>query len=180
MMKTKEIITKRKIEALASEYEITDPVLKAIYSQNKNDREPKVFISHSILDIDFVKKVLLFLYYSKGVSGYVDWQDPDMPIETSAETARKIKKRIDKAKKMIYVVTYESLKSVWCSWEVGYADKAKGQDNIAILSIKPNNGRWKRNEFIEQYPSISYDDKKKLFYVKKLDGHKVTLYDWLQ
>ena len=87
MMEPKVIITKRKIEALASEYEITDPVLKAIYSQNKNDREPKVFISHSILDIDFVKKVLLFLYYSKGVSGYVDWQDPDMPIETSAETA---------------------------------------------------------------------------------------------
>lgn len=180
MMEPKEIITKRRIEALASEYEITDPVLKSIFSQNLEDKEPKVFISHSSLEKDFAKKVLLFLYYSKGVSGYVDWQDPDLPSETNAETAKALKKRIEKAKKLIYVVTYKSLKSAWCSWEVGYADKAKGAENIAILAIKPNNGKWIHNEFIEQYPWISYDDKEKLFKVHTLDGNKTTLFDWLR
>lgn len=58
MMEPKEIITKRRIEALASEYGLSDPVLKSIYSQNINDDEPKVFISHSSLEKDFAKKVL--------------------------------------------------------------------------------------------------------------------------
>ena len=180
MMEPKEIITKRRIEALASEYELSDPVLKSIYSQNINDDEPKVFISHSSLEKDFVKKVLLFLYYSKGVAGYVDWQDPDLPAVTSAATAKSLKRRIEKAKKVIYVVTYNSLKSAWCSWEVGYADKAKGINNIAILAIKPNNGKWMHNEFIEQYPWIRYDEKEKLFYVHTLDGNKIVLFDWLR
>lgn len=180
MMEPKEIITKRRIEALASEYGLSDPVLKSIYSQKINDDEPKVFISHSSLEKDFAKKVLSFLYHSKGVTGYVDWQDPDMPSETNAETAKKMKTRIEKAKKLIYIVTYKSLKSAWCSWEVGYADKAKGEENIAILAIKPNNGKWVHNEFIEQYPWISYDEKEKLFYVHTLDGDKIVLFDWLR
>ena len=179
-MESKELLTKRRIEALALEYELTDPVLKAVYSQNIKEEEPKVFISHSSLEKDFVKKVLLFLYYSKGVAGYVDWQDPDLPTVTSAATAKTLKRRIEKAKKVIYVVTYNSLKSAWCSWEVGYADKAKGINNIAILAIKPNNGKWMHNEFIEQYPWISYDEKEKLFYVHTLDGNKIVLFDWLR
>ena len=178
-MESKELLTKRRIETLALNYEISDPVLRSIYSKIIENNKPKVFISHSSLEKDFAKKVLCFLYYSNGVSGYVDWQDPNLPSETNAETAEKVKKRIEESKKIIYIVTYKSLKSAWCSWEVGYADKAKGADNIAILAIKPNNGKWMHNEFIEQYPWISYDESNKEFKVHPLKGKELSLQDWL-
>ena len=179
-MESKELLTKRRIETLALNYEISDPVLRSIYSKIIENNKPKVFISHSSLEKDFAKKVLCFLYYSNGVSSYVDWQDPNLPSETNAETAEKLKKRIEKSKKIIYIVTYKSLKSAWCSWEIGYADKAKGADNIAILAFKPNNGKWMHNEFIEQYPWISYDEREKAFKVHTLNGNDIPLIDWLR
>ena len=103
-----------------------------------------------------------------------------MKHETDAQTAVDLKDRIDNAQKVIYVVTSESLKSVWCSWEIGYADCAKDVNNIAILAIKPNNGRWKNHEFLQQYPWISYDQKERLFMVTTLNGKRESLYDWLK
>lgn len=177
-MESKWLLTKRRIEALYAQYEITDPVLKSIFNQNNTD-SPKAFISHSSNDKEFVKKVLAFLYYSKGIQGYVDWQDPSMPPVTNAETAQILKKRIEKAPKLIFVVTYDSLKSVWCSWELGYADRANGPDSIAVLAIKPNNGKWKNNEYLQQYPWIGYDEDRRLFLVHLLNGDIMTLYEWI-
>lgn len=177
-MEPKWLLTKRKIEALVSQYELTDPVLRAIFTQN-NTRSPKAFISHSSNDKDFVKKVLAFLFFSKGIQGYVDWQDPSMPSVTNADTAKILKKRIENAPKLIFIVTYESLKSVWCSWELGYADKANGAESIAVLAIKPNNGKWKKNEYLQQYPWISYDETDRLFKVHLLNNNTMTLFEWL-
>ena len=101
IMESKKLLTKRRIETLALQHEISDSVLKSIYSKIIEDNNPKVFISHSSLEKDFAKKVLCFLYYSNGVSSYVDWQDPNLPSETNAETAEKLKKRIEKSKKII-------------------------------------------------------------------------------
>lgn len=78
------------------------------------------------------------------------------------------------------MVTSESLKSVWCSWEIGYADCSKDVKNIAILAIKPNNGRWKNHEFLQQYPWISYDLKEGHFMVTKINGNKERLSGWLK
>ena len=77
------------------------------------------------------------------------------------------------------VVTTESLKSVWCSWEIGFADCAKGPNDIAILAIKPNNGRWKNHEYLQQYPWISYDQARHLFMVTTPEGKRLTLFNWL-
>lgn len=173
-MESKELLTKRKIEALAARYENTDPVIREIFDQNAKSFD--VLVSHSSSDIKFIKKVLLFLKYSKGgIRGYVDWQDPTLPPITDAITAQRLKERIKRARKVIYVVTNESLKSVWCSWEIGFADSAKGINDIAILAIKPNNGRWKNNEFLQQYPWISYDMKSDLFLVNQVYGYSVKL-----
>lgn len=126
-------------------------------------------------------KLFFFLKKDKGVSGvYVDWQDPDMKHETDAQTAVGLKERIKNVRKVIYVVTSESLKSVWCSWEIGYADCSKGVDDIAILAIKPNNGRWKNHEYLQQYPWISYDLEEHHFMVTEPNGNRSTLYDWLR
>lgn len=67
---------------------------------------------------------------------------------TNADTAKRLKDRIQRARKLIYVVTNDSLKSVWCSWELGFADRDKGIENVAILAIKPNNGYWNKNEYL--------------------------------
>lgn len=175
-MEPKELLTKRRIEKLAKQYEDYGE-----FSNVKSNRTNyDVFISHSSSDNEFIRKVLLFLKYSKdGVHGYVDWQDPNLNHETDEHTALILKKRIQNAKKVIYVVTPDSLKSVWCSWEIGYADRDKSPDNIAILAIKPNNGKWKQNEYLQSYPWISYDEKRRLFLVHKPNGNVLSLYDWI-
>lgn len=176
-MEPKELLTKRKIENLASEYAHWDMESHVMWNGGKRY---DVFVSHSSRDEDFIKKVLLFLKYCKGgIVGYVDWQDSDLKHETNAQTAITLKSRIQHARKVIYVVTSDSLKSVWCSWEIGYADCSKGFEDVAILAIKPNNGKWKNHEYLQQYPWISYDIKNQLFMVTMPDGERLTLHEWL-
>lgn len=176
-MEPKELMTKRRIEKLAEGYQGFGDISNS--ESDLIDDKYQVFVSHSSTDNEFIKKVLLFLKYSKGgVTGYVDWQDPKMQHPTDAETARRLKDRIRRARKMIYVVTNESLKSVWCSWELGFADSEKGTENVAILAIKPNNGRWKHNEYLQQYPWIGYDNS--MFRVIMPEGNSMALYEWLQ
>lgn len=176
-MEPKELLTKRKIENLASEYAHWDMESHVMWNGGKRY---DVFVSHSSRDEDFIKKVLLFLKYSKGgIVGYVDWQDSDLKHETNAQTAITLKSRIQHARKVIYVVTSDSLKSVWCSWEIGYADCSKGFEDVALLAIKPNNGKWKNHEYLQQYPWISYDIKNQLFMVTMPDGERLTLHEWL-
>lgn len=177
-MDTKALLTKRKIEALAAKYNITDPVLRQIYSVN--NKQIDVFVSHSSSDKNFVEKVNAFLYYSKGgIQPYVDWLDLSLPRETNVTTAVILKERIQRASKVIYVVTTESLRSVWCSWEIGFADSNKGINDIALLAIKPNNGKWKENEYLQQYPWIQYEVDTDMFIVHMPDGSSPTLHEWL-
>ncbi|UKK56804.1 toll/interleukin-1 receptor domain-containing protein [Prevotella communis] len=174
-MEPKELMTKRRIEKLASEYENYEEVLSV---SDPKDGGFEVFVSHSSADNGFIRKVLLFLKYAKGgVNGYVDWQDSKLQHPTDAQTAKRLKDRIRNSRKMIYVVTNDSLKSVWCSWELGFADRDKGVDNVAILAVKPNNGRWKHNEYLQQYPWISYENN--LFHVVKPNGEIIPLHEWL-
>lgn len=178
MIEAKALLTKRKIESLADKYKYQGELMENVRQKNG---EWDVFVSHSSRDVGFVRKVLLFLKGAKGVdSAYVDWQDLDMKHETNAQTAMDLKNRVKNAKKVIYVVTSESLKSVWCSWEIGFADCSKGVDDVAILAIKPNNGKWKNHEYLQQYPWIYYDLNEHLFMVMKTDGDSVTLYEWLK
>ena len=152
-----------------------------IEDEQLDNKKFEVFVSHSSYDVEFIRKVVFFLKKDKGVSGvYVDWQDPDMKHETDAQTAVDLKERIKNVRKVIYVVTSESLKSVWCSWEIGYADCSKGVNDVAILAIKPNNGRWKNHEYLQQYPWISYDLEEHHFMVTEPNGNRSTLYDWLR
>lgn len=177
-MEDNAILTKRKIEAIAEQYSISDLLYKDTFLQTPSGNS--VFLSHSSDDKNFIRKLIIFLKYGKGgVDAYVDWQDPMIPSETDVITAKRLKERISDASKFIYVATTNSLKSVWCSWELGFADKAKGVNSIAILAVKPNNGRWKKNEYLQQYPWIQYDISNNLFLVKMPDGSTQTLAEWL-
>ena len=175
-MEAKELMTKRRIEKLASKYEQYGEIPYEVALEDKGSID--VFVTHSSSDNEFVKKVLLFLKYSKGgVQGYVDWQDPKLQHPTDAETAKRLKERIRRARKLIYIVTNESLKSVWCSWELGFADCDKGVSNVAVLAIKPNNGRWINNEYLQQYPWIGYENNQ--FRITMPNGNSLLLNEWL-
>ena len=87
--------------------------------------------------------------------------------------------RIKRARKLIYVVTNDSLKSVWCSWELGFADCDKGVNEVALLTIKPNNGRWKYNEYLQQYSWIEYSIEDDIFLIHLPNGKILTLFEWL-
>lgn len=177
MMEPQELLTKKRIEKLAGEYAEGELTRGTLPKAGKYD----VFISHSSHDISFVRKLILFLKKSKGIeNAYVDWLDPDMEHETDARTALDLKSRNKDASKVIYVVTTESLKSAWCSWEIGYSDCSKGVDDVAILVVKPNNGHWKNREFLQQHPWIYYDLNDHLFMVSKRNGERVMLYEWLR
>lgn len=137
-------------------------------------------MSHSNDDNEFIKKLLVFLKYTKGdIDGYVDWNDLQLPSRTNRQTAERFADRIRNARKFIFIATSNSLKSVWCSWELGYAERDKGIDNIAILAAKPNNGNWKNNEYLQQCPWIEYNEQQKLFIVYMPNGSTVLLSDWL-
>ena len=177
MMDAQALLTKKRIEKLAVQYDRVELTRGDVPKDGIYD----VFISHSSRDMEFVRKLILFLKHSKGVeNAYVDWLDPAMEHVTDAQTAVDLKSRIKDARKVIYVVTTESLKSAWCSWEIGYSDCAKGVNDVAILAVKPNNGRWTRREFLQQYPWIYYDQKERQFMVSGRDDKRVMLYEWLR
>lgn len=177
MMEPQALLTKKRIEKLADAYAGGELTRGVVPKDGKFD----VFISHSSHDMEFVRKLILFLKNSKGVeNAYVDWLDPAMEHVTDAQTAVDLKSRIKDARKVIYVVTTESLKSAWCSWEIGYSDCAKGVNDVAILAVKPNNGRWTKREFLQQYPWIYYDQKGRQFMVSGRDDKRVMLYEWLR
>jgi hypothetical protein len=62
---------------------------------------------------------------TQGIDVYVDWQDPTMPENTSAKTARQIKDNIDENNFFMMLATRSACNSRWVLWEVGIADEKK-------------------------------------------------------
>ena len=94
-----------------------------------------------------------------GVKVYIDSQDPTMPSETSGETAKQIKERIEKCNKFILLATNGAIESKWCNWELGFGDAKKYKRNIALFPIKAKGESdylYKGNEYMEIYPYITY------------------------
>lgn len=116
-----------------------------------------VFLSHKHSDrteLQAVKKIL----EDCGARPYVDWLDQAMPDETIAETAIKIKQKIDKCGKFIFIATDAALHAPWCNWEIGYGDSKKlSLDAIALFAIKENERKWSGNEYLQLYPVIEYE-----------------------
>ena len=118
----------------------------------------KVFLSHKHED----KQVLLAIkkiLEDCGAKPYVDWMDCTMPPITDATTAKMLKEKIQNCQKFIFIATIASLGSPWCNWEIGFGDAYKfNKQSIAIFPVKENDGTWKKNEYLQQYPVIEYRD----------------------
>ncbi len=152
-----------------------------------------VFISHKHDELEDLKDVIGFLEKNYSVKCYIDSEDGAMPIFTSAETAVKIKDRIQQCDKFILLATNGAINSKWCNWELGYGDAHKFKDNIAIFPFADNEIEFRGQEYLNIYPYIVrrklgdvYSDKSPVtpgYYVRSYtekDGWMITeLGQWL-
>lgn len=139
----------------------------------------RVFVSHSHIDVvalsneELLHLITMLITLASDV--YIDSLDQSMPAETSAETAIRIKDKIDVCDRFLLVATENAVSSRWVPWELGYADKAKGIANIAILPIADPYGRWDGSEYLRLYPTarISSDDRLAVFRPSAQKGYYV-------
>jgi hypothetical protein len=128
------------------------------YASKSWTSQTRVFLSHSHIDVNDVSKQelygLLSLLLLYGGDIYIDWLDPDMPVDTSPETAARLKGKIDWCDRFLLLATENAINSKWVPWELGYADKAKGIENIAIVPIADPYGRWSGSEYLALYPRV--------------------------
>lgn len=147
-----------------------------------------VFLSHSHLDANLVLKARKF-FENLGVSIYVDLADKSMPQRTCGETAAKIKEKIQGNRFFVFLATDNSVKSMWCNWEVGYGDsykfqKSKLANKMLIFPLASNRRDWKGNEYLQLYPYVihreeGYSYPIERYYVCYPDGTEVSLAGWL-
>ncbi len=114
-----------------------------------------LFLSHSHKDRDLVLSIKKFLE-SRGIAVYVDWLDEGMPEETSAETAKAIKGKIESNNKFAVIVTENSKSSKWVPWELGFADKAKTLDNVLIIPISEASREFTGVEYMRIYYCLEF------------------------
>lgn len=120
--------------------------------------QTRVFLSHSHIDLNDLSQqelygllTLLILY---GGDIYIDWLDPEMPKRTSRETAVQLKGKIDSCDRFLLLATNNAINSRWVPWELGYADKSKGAENIAVIPIADPSGHWSGSEYLALYPTV--------------------------
>ncbi|UKM63882.1 toll/interleukin-1 receptor domain-containing protein [Flavobacteriaceae bacterium GSB9] len=145
--------------------------------------ESSVFISHSHKNGDLVEYLVSLLVKLK-VDVYVDWMDEELSYPPTAKTAIKIKNMISANKKFILLATNEGIESKWCNWELGIGDVHKYIENIALLPVADNSGKWIGNEYLRLYPyvdkkykSLEWDDDYTVVYP---NGEKIDFVEWLK
>lgn len=124
-----------------------------LVESQKASYKATIFLSHSHKDKDLVEQVALFLM-DQGVYVYVDWKDSSMPEITSATTANNIKSRIRTCDSFIVLASNNAIDSKWVPWELGFADAAKGINNVYIFPVADNNGVWRGSEYFDLYQKV--------------------------
>ena len=139
-----------------------------------------VFLSHKHDEVEVLQNVISLLSRC-GVDVYVDWMDEGMPKTTSGLTAVKLKDKISKCKKFIFLGTEGAIASKWCNWELGLGDAKKYPNNIAVMPIADSDGTYTGSEYLQIYPVIkseywSIPDN----YFVEWGSTKIPLKDWLR
>lgn len=119
----------------------------------KSLAEATIFLSHSHSDKELVEGLINWLS-SRGVEVYVDWEDDRMPEKTNAETADRIKKQITKNNIFMMLATRNACNSRWVPWEVGIADEKKQRDQILVVPVEDDSGKFHGNEYLQLYRSL--------------------------
>lgn len=122
-------------------------------NESRASARVSMFLSHSHKDRLAVKGLINHLG-SLGIDVYVDWNDADMPRETSRETADQIKRKIEQNALFVVLATHNAMDSKWVPWEIGVADKTKGEDRVLILPVADASGRFEGIEYLQLYRRI--------------------------
>jgi hypothetical protein len=117
-----------------------------------------IFLSHSVRDCELMlgmRETLVELGYSV----YVDWfEDPtlDKP-KLTPDTANLLRKRMQRAKSLLYVTNENIESSKWMPWECGYFDGLK--EKVAIVPIKSTDlANYYGKEYLSFYPWCVKDE----------------------
>lgn len=135
----------------------SDNIVNLSKNSYRDNTKPMIFLSHKHDEHSILQDVIGFLK-SEGVDVYVDWMDPTMPAYTNAETAHKLKEKIQISDKFILIATPDAIDSKWCNWELGLGDTAKYINNIALFPINQSHKTFKGSEYLSIYPYIEYED----------------------
>ena len=111
-----------------------------------------IFLSHSNLDSElargFVNKARQL-----GINVYFDLYDSTLTLPPSADTANKLRVRIQNASHFILLATVNSVqKSKWCPWELGCADG--NNIPISIAQTMDDSGNTWGAEYLSIYHSV--------------------------
>ncbi len=126
--------------------------------ESKASAEVTLFLSHSHHDHRLAKGIIRLLA-NLGIDVYVDWNDSDMPRETTRETAERIKARIAELSLFMVLATENALKSKWVPWEIGVADKTKGESRVLIIPVADSSGAFHGSEYLRLYRRVVIADK---------------------
>lgn len=121
------------------------------------DVNTTIFLSHSHFDRELAKNMKIYLSKYR-INLYIDWLDNKMPANTNAKTALELKNKIKSNNYFLLLATNNALASKWVPWELGIADGAKSYDNILILPINDNYGRFNGNEYLQIYKRVEQDN----------------------
>jgi hypothetical protein len=138
--------------------ETTQKAVLTYTDRNSSSFKAQVFLSHSHVDVKDLSKdeviALIRILIALSYDVYIDWLDPDMPPETNEETANRLKGKIDECDRFLLVATTNAVNSRWVPWELGYADKSKSIDNIAVIPIADSSGKWEGAEYLRLYRQV--------------------------
>lgn len=121
---------------------------------NANIGQRTAFLCHSHHD-QLLALGLQALLKTHGMDVYIDWQDSAMPDKPSAETAKRLRSRIQQCYWFLFLATQWSMRSRWCPWELGHADGVKANERILVVPTFDDSGSY-GSEYIDLYRRIEF------------------------
>ena len=144
--------TESQLEAFSNSPDLTKKA--AIYNFSAAPgAKVTIFLSHSHKDRKVADGLIKHLA-SFGISIFVDWNDTNMPRITNRETANIIKEKIAEMNLFMVLATSNALASRWVPWEIGVADKSKGERKILIIPVADASGRFQGSEYLQLYSRV--------------------------
>ena len=127
----------------------------ALVENRSTTTRVQAFLCHAHADQDLVVGLQRILA-EHGLDLYIDWQDSAMPASPNRETANRIKEKIRRLPKFLFLATENSTRSRWCPWEIGFADGVKPLESILIIPTKDRSGNHYGNEYLQLYRYLDY------------------------
>ena len=129
-------------------------------SKEQKMKEYDFFISHSSTDYDSIQ-LLIESLNKQGNNIYCDWiNDTDYLKRhlVGQNTLNVIKKRLDQSKRMIFVVSSNSLESKWCKYELNYFNNQK-KEIVFIRKEDISDGNFEYSSFdVHPFLNSNYND----------------------